>query len=308
MDGLQYYGYREEKEHTREAFPYNVYPCTIPLDFPDVPLHWHDELEIIAVKKGSGMISVNLVTRPVKAGDIVLILPGQLHAITCGEENGAAAGRTHRMEYENIIFKRRLLTGPGTPEEIRRALAPFLFPDEAGAGGQRIPAFVTGQMPVRQKLFSLIEETDEVCDRRPGGWQLMVQANLLRFFYLLQQNLPDEAQERVTLPPESLMRLRKVTEYAGSHLTEKITIAQMADLTGFSQTHFIRFFRRCTGLHFTEWLNRYRLSMAARLLLISDAPVTEVAGETGFGNLSYFNRTFRARYGMTPREYRRSSG
>lgn len=304
MDGLQYYGYKEEKNHTREAFPYNVYPCTIPLDFPDVPLHWHDELEIIAVKRGGGEISVDLVKRQVVAGDIVLILPGQLHAITCGGE-GNARERLRRMEYENIIFRRCLLASPGTPEEISRALSPFLFPDESGAGRRRIPTFITGDLPVRQKMFSLIEETDVLCDRRPAGWQLMVQANLLRFFYLLLQNLPDESEEEETLPAVSLLRLRKVTEYAGSHLTEKISIAQMAELTGFSQTHFIRFFRRCTGLHFTEWMNRYRLSMAARLLLISDAPVTEVAAQTGFGNLSYFNRTFRARYGMTPRDYRR---
>lgn len=302
MDALQYYSYKEEKKHTREGFPYNVYPCTIPLDFPDVPLHWHDELEIIAVKKGSGQVSVDLLTRPVQAGDIVLILPGRLHAITCEGSGAAGPEGMHFMEYENIIFKRHLLVNADTPEEISQALSSFLFPDEAAAG-RRIPAFVTGDLPVREKLFSLVEETDAVCDRRPAGWQLMVQANLLRFFYLLLQDLPEVPQ--TALAEGSLLRLRKVTEYAGSHLTSKITIAQMAQLTGFSESYFIRFFRKCTGLHFTEWLNRYRLSMAARLLLMSDAPVTEVAAETGFGNLSYFNRTFRARYGMTPREYRR---
>ncbi|MGI5990039.1 MAG: AraC family transcriptional regulator [Lachnospiraceae bacterium] len=308
MDGYEYYSYKEKKTHTREEFPYNVYPCTIPLDFPDVPLHWHDEAEIIAVKKGRGRILVNMVEKPVGAGDIVLILPGQLHAIS-PEEPEETAGNAAGMEYENIIFRRSLLAGADTPEEISRILAPFLFPEEAaGSGAAGIPSFVTGDLPGREELYALIEETDEVCDRRPAGWQLMVQANLLRFFYTLLQHLPEMPDSQARISPKNLGLLRRVTEYAGSHLTDRISIAQMAELTGFSETHFIRFFKQCTGLHFTEWLNRYRLSMAARLLLISDAPITEVAAEAGFFNLSYFNRTFKARYGVTPRDYRKRNG
>ena len=307
MDGLQYYGYKEEKAHTREGFPYNVYPCTIPLDFPDVPLHWHDELEIIAVKRGRGLVTVDMTQRKVAAGDIVLILPGQLHAIA-SIETADPAGKPVSMEYENIIFKRRMLSGADTPQEISGPLTPFLFPDEmVRRNATGVPSFIMGEMSGRAELFALIEETDRVCDRRPAGWQIMVQANLLRFFYTLLQHLPDMKDTRTEMPPGSLTKLRRVTEYAGNHLTQRITIAQMAQLTGFSETHFIRFFRRCTGMHFTEWLNRYRLSIAARLLVMSDAPVTEVAEQTGFGNLSYFNRTFKARYGETPRDYRRRS-
>ena len=40
-------GYHEIKEHGKREFPFNIYPCTIPLDFPAVPLHWHKEMELI---------------------------------------------------------------------------------------------------------------------------------------------------------------------------------------------------------------------------------------------------------------------
>lgn len=51
MDKLQYKIYHENKIHTPDDFPYNTYLCSIPLDFQSVNLHWHDEVEIIVIKK-----------------------------------------------------------------------------------------------------------------------------------------------------------------------------------------------------------------------------------------------------------------
>ena len=82
MDKLQYKIYHENKIHTPDDFPYNTYLCSIPLDFQSVNLHWHDEVEIIVIKKGSGIVSVDLTTYSVSAGDIIFVLPGQLHAIS----------------------------------------------------------------------------------------------------------------------------------------------------------------------------------------------------------------------------------
>lgn len=60
-----------------------------------------------------------------------------------------------------------------------------------------------------------------------------------------------------------------------------------------------------TGSSFVSYLNEYRLSEAAQLLRGSDKKILTVANETGFDSLSNFNRQFRQRYGVTPREYRK---
>ena len=57
-------GYHEIKEHGKREFPFNIYPCSIPVDFSHVALHWHEEMEIIAVKKGKGRITVDTVSYP----------------------------------------------------------------------------------------------------------------------------------------------------------------------------------------------------------------------------------------------------
>ena len=81
MNLNEYQNYHETKTHTDEQFPYNTYLCSIPGDFPQVPLHWHAELELIVIKKGRGIVSADLEKRSVTSGDIVLIRPGQLHSI-----------------------------------------------------------------------------------------------------------------------------------------------------------------------------------------------------------------------------------
>ena len=94
--GREQYGYHEIKEHAGRDFPFNIYPCSIPADFRQVPVHWHEDMEIIAVKKGRGVVTVDMEPYEAGAGEAVVVFPGQLHGISqCGSE---------AMEYENIIF------------------------------------------------------------------------------------------------------------------------------------------------------------------------------------------------------------
>ena len=80
MDLTEFQRYRENKVHTDSSFPYNTYLCSIPLDFPCVPHHWHDEMELIVIQKGSGVVHVDfnmmhLVTQTqVKWKQVILVI------------------------------------------------------------------------------------------------------------------------------------------------------------------------------------------------------------------------------------------
>ena len=87
---------------------------------------------------------------------------------------------------------------------------------------------------------------------------------------------------------------------------EKIMIADMAALVGFSESHFMRYFKETIGTSFIDYLKEYRLTMAARLLHASDSSILDISEEVGFENLSYFNRAFKKRYHVTPSQYRKS--
>ena len=55
MNLTEYQNYHESKSHTSLEFPYNTYLCCIPMDFTHVPIHWHNEMELIVIQKGSGI-------------------------------------------------------------------------------------------------------------------------------------------------------------------------------------------------------------------------------------------------------------
>ena len=88
--------YEETKQHTDMMFAFNIYPCTIPADFAFVPIHWHNSMEIIYIKRGTGIVQIDFKSYTAESGDIFFVLPGHLHALRSIPKN--------RMEYENIIF------------------------------------------------------------------------------------------------------------------------------------------------------------------------------------------------------------
>ena len=85
-----------------------------------------------------------------------------------------------------------------------------------------------------------------------------------------------------------------------------LRVADAAGVCSFSASHFMRWFRQMTGQSFVAFLNEYRLNAAAEALQTTDETVLTIASRCGFENLSYFNRAFKAHFGMTPREYRKN--
>jgi AraC-like DNA-binding protein len=101
--------------------------------------------------------------------------------------------------------------------------------------------------------------------------------------------------------------VNRVTDYLIRNLTEEIRLSDVARFCGMSDSVFSRFFKKNTGHGFVRYLNRMRINRACMLLTQGDRPITDICFETGFNNLSNFNRQFRAFYGVTPSEYRRQA-
>ena len=77
MNILEYENYQEKKSHENKGFPYITYLCSIPLDFTLVPLHWHDEIELIYIKKGCGTITVDLESYVADAGTLAISMQSE---------------------------------------------------------------------------------------------------------------------------------------------------------------------------------------------------------------------------------------
>ena len=287
MNLSEYENTQETKSHGQGSFPFNIYLCSIPLDFAIVPLHWHNDMEIIYVKKGQGKITVNLAPIFAQEGDILVITPGQLHAI---EQTQNAS-----MEYENIIFNLAMLMASPKDACTEKFFQPLL------QGQILFPNHFSKDSPLYPALSLCLDTMDEICKTFPEGYQLAIKGQLFSFFYGLASSSPVPFQRQEN---KSLDRLKDILKYVETNYREKISIADAAGICGFSQSHFMKFFKSAMAVCFTDYLNDYRLTMAARLLLSSSDSIANIAAETGFENLSYFNRIFKRKYKCTPSVFR----
>lgn len=286
------FAYHETKRHSDTMFAFNIYPCTIPADFAFVPLHWQDSMEIIYIKKGSGIVQVDFEVFEAEAGDIFFVMPGHLH--------GMRDRQKIRMEYENIIFDMSFLGGDSVDLCSQKYLQPLQ------KGQLLLPVHIGKSHPLYPQISSCLDASDQLCALRPKGYELGVKGQLL---LLLSALMPDALQIKAerTYSPEDrdMQKLKKVLSIIEQDYSQKLSVQDMACQCGYSASHFMRWFKEATGSGFSAYLIEYRLGKAAQLLRSTDETVLEIAQQTGFDNLSNFNRLFRKRFDMTPGQFRR---
>ena len=117
--------------------------------------------------------------------------------------------------------------------------------------------------------------------------------------------VPAECRHRSQPPAAS--RLQRVLAYIAKHRLRHIPESEIARLCEMSPSRFCREFKAAFGVTFVQYLSRYRVAAAKRLLANPRMSVTDVAAAAGFSDPSYFTRVFRKHEGVSPSEYRASA-
>ena len=99
-------------------------------------------------------------------------------------------------------------------------------------------------------------------------------------------------------------KLNKITEYLNRHYPEVIRLADMAALVSMSEASFCRMIKQHTSKSFVDFLTDIRVGAASRALIDTSLSIAEIGYDCGFNNLSNFNRIFKKKKGLTPREFR----
>ncbi|MBQ8422141.1 MAG: helix-turn-helix domain-containing protein [Bacteroidales bacterium] len=253
------------------------------------PLHQHKEYELNFIEHGSGVRRiVGDSVEEIGDYDLVLIGAEDLEHVW---EQGRCNSKDIReitIQFSTDLFNGELLSKnqfASIKRMLRRADHGLSFP-------------LASIMKVYSTLDTLAAEQERF-------------VQFLKFLYILYElSVSDEARVLAsssfahTSRSTESRRVQKVKQYINDHYAEPLTLAGLADLVGMSPVAFSRFFRMRTGRTLSDYIVDIRLGYAARMLVDSTKNISEVCYECGFNNLSNFNRTFKAKRGYTPRDFR----
>lgn len=154
-------------------------------------------------------------------------------------------------------------------------------------------------------VMRIYSKFNEIAAAKPGFYRFI---KLLEILYELSLEedyhiLASSGFSHNKLTPDS-RRVKKVEEYIDQHFKEEVRLQTVADLAGMTPTAFSRFFKIRTGKTLSDYIIDIRLGYAARLLVDTTTSVVEICYESGFNNVSNFNRIFKKRKGCSPTTFR----
>jgi AraC family transcriptional regulator len=174
---------------------------------------------------------------------------------------------------------------------------------DAGARGADVN-FSVPRVPPDRSLSPLIARAAlGVSGSNPVSWEELA----MRLGARTIQLVAGASSDPNGLPPNAEARVSRTVRTIDRHPEEALTLADLAREAGLSPYHFLRTFERLTGVTPHQYVLRARLREAALRLVTEPANVLDIALDCGFGDVSNFNRAFRAEFGVRPRDYRRAT-
>lgn len=289
----------------KEDFLVNIeyWPVTLPEDFPvlldhhyrqsddDINgLHIHDCMELGYCHAGSGIFVVNNKVMPFTAGDISFV--------TSEETHRARSSRGTESLWSWVYFDPlRLISAHFADRDILSA---------QGLTGERFRNIIKSDShPVLSGLLAQLIEELKIADAgyRPATkgliWTLL--AKLPR---LVDQTGHNEVETSAKSKRHAIARIANGLDYLASHYDEVVSIDKLAKICGASPTNLRRIFKQAVGMSPQAYHIHLRVQMATTLLQNTDRSVLDIANQVGYITLSSFNRHFKSRTGMSPREWR----
>ena len=236
--------------------------------------HFHDFFEIEYICKGNGRHILNGEEYSFKEGDIYFLTPEDVHAFYPESE----------VMIYNIMFTEDFLS----PKAV--------LPTIESCHGMQLSLTPDSRGKIEQLLLQLC---DECAEKREGKTEYM-QGLLQCILILLLRNVEKNIIFSKSTPiAASLVFLQ-------SNFKENITLSQTAAQVNLSAGYFCELFKRYVGTGFGNYLSELRLSYAAKALITTDEPITQIAYSSGFSAFSTFSRLFKQKYGISPSNYRKT--
>jgi len=252
------------------------------------PIHRHKEFELNFVQHGKGVRRI-VGDSVEEIGDYDLVLIGGENLEHVWEQGNCKSPDIREI---TIQFPKEMTTSTFMNRNQFASIYKMLRSAEHGV------AFSTDAI---MKVYGIL---DSVVAHNDGFLQLL---DMLKMLYELSRSdyrqLSSSSFANASRDKES-RRIKTVKQYINDHYAEDLSLTDLAALIGMSPSAFSRFFKQRTNKTLSSYINDIRLGVAARALVDSTQNISEICFSSGFNNLSNFNRAFKQKRGVSPKDFR----
>lgn len=281
---------RELEKHGTETFPMTVNHDDLwSFEGKNVPIHWHNDLEINLIKEGEAVFQVYQKSYRVRTGEGFLLNRNVPHSCS-------SPGNEH-VRYSTILVRPDFLYGDFGSDVERKCFQPFLQ-------NSAIPCiYLTGFDENGKEILQKLNQVEEAFDRKRFCYELKIKGLLCEAFAMILYGHRQELTKFVPANLQELERLEKMLNYLNMHFTEVISLQDLADQVHLSREVCCRLFKKMTGKTITGYLEEYRVNKSFSLVQSGQYSMTQITEMVGFSNPSRFASAFRKRFGCNPGEY-----
>ncbi len=253
--------------------------------------HYHSNFEISFITEGSGKRIVADSVEEFHPGDLVFIGRNLPHVWIADKDQIALSNRTLEMvflQFTSDVICQHMLSLP----EFKYIQKALIFSER---GIQ-----ITGKT---------LNEVSELMLQMPYLKSLDKMIHFLRIMDLIGRS-----DSLIPLASKNYMETRFTTEntriaaihdYLMRNYRDKIKLSNLSEIINMAEGSLCRFFRQKMGMTIFQYLNKIKVDFACKLLIDTDMNIIDICFDSGFNNLSHFNKQFKKITGLTPKEYRK---
>ena len=280
-----YFELKENKPHGTMDDPFSIYHIANAKRSFQIPIHWHDEFEIIYVKSGFLTVSISGENYIGKPGDAFVVSPGNLHFM---------GSQTGNVDYFTFLFPLKYISFRTDDILDDKLLEPL------NSGHLIISPEI--EDTVKEQCEQLVEIYGAKKEESQSKITAQIKTKIILLQFILELWKKGFIVENDTSGKNTVEK--EMVSYIQQNFTGKILLKEFGEQFHLSEKYISRYFKEHFHITISQYVTYLRLEHAKQLLQDTDIPVTEVAMQSGYQNVSYFIRSFKKTYGMSPLKYR----
>ena len=250
--------------------------------------HTHDFIEFVYMLKGKSLHKIDGFEYPIGSGDLLIINYNQIHSFD-GDPNAI---------YCNILIKPDIIDK--RMKKCKDLFMLFDTPDykqfkELINNDCRFIRFSPDEKNCFEYMLRLLN--NELRGKKLG-YDLTTISGINFLLTMIFRKMCN------SLSPEK-HEIAKIFEYINNNYEQNISITDLSAMCNYNPSYFSRFFKKCAGITFSEYLKKVRKENACRLIINDDLKISNVYTMVGYTNKTNFYKHFKEITGLTPYEYKK---